>query len=178
MAEITTIARPYAQAVFELAQAQGDFAGWSETVQLLATIAVDPQAAELLDSPRTTGDQKSSLLLEVAGDKINAGGKNLIKVLAANHRLDAMAEIARLFEIMRNDAEGAIEAELITAMPVSEQQQREVAAALKARLGRDIHLECKVNPALLGGAVIRAGDLVIDGSAKGKLEQLANALIH
>jgi F-type H+-transporting ATPase subunit delta len=178
MAEITTIARPYAQAVFELAKAGNDFAGWSDALRLLALIATDPEAARWLASPRVAADQKAALLVDVAGDRLVPAGKNLVKVLARNQRLPALAEIARLYEALRNEAEGVVEAEMISAQPVTEEQQARVAAALKARLGREIHLACRTDASLLGGAVIRAGDLVIDGSARGKLGRLAGALIH
>lgn len=178
MAEITTIARPYAQAVFELAKAENDYAGWSDAVQLLALIATDPEAAEWLASPRVGADQKASLLIDVAGERIKPAARNLVKVLAHNQRLTALAEIARLYEVLRNDAEGVVEAELISAQPATEEQQARVTAALKARLGREVHLSCSTDATLLGGAVIRAGDLVIDGSARGKLGRLAGALTH
>ncbi len=178
MAEITTIARPYAQAVFELARAESNYAGWSDTVQLLAAIAIDPQATAVLASPRVSADQKAGLLIDVAGDKLAAAAKNLIRVLAENQRLTALPEIARLYEELRNDAEGVVEAELITAKPATEDQKAKVTAALKTRLGRDVHLACKTDATLLGGAIIRAGDLVIDGSARGKLGHLASVLVH
>ncbi|MCA1804493.1 MAG: F0F1 ATP synthase subunit delta [Xanthomonadaceae bacterium] len=178
MAEITTIARPYAQAVFELAKAENDFAGWSDSVRLLAMIATDPEAAEWLASPRVGADQKAALLIDVGGDRLTPAAVNLVKVLAHNQRLPALAEIAQLYEALRNDAEGVVEAELISAQPASEEQQTRVTAALKARLGREVRLSCRTDAALLGGAVIRAGDLVIDGSARGKLGRLAGALTH
>jgi F-type H+-transporting ATPase subunit delta len=178
MAEITTIARPYAQAVFELAKAESDYVGWSGAVQLLAQIAIDPEAAAWLASPRVAADQKAALLIDVGGDRLTPAAKNLVKVLARNQRLPALAEIARLYEELRNDAEGVVEAELISAQPATEEQKAKVTAALKARLGREVHLACKTDESLLGGAVIRAGDLVIDGSARGKLGRLASALTH
>lgn len=178
MAEITTIARPYAQAVFQLAKTEGNFAGWSDAVQMLAAIAVDPQAAAVLASPTIDADQKAQLLTEVAGDKLNDPAKNFVRVLAANDRLSALVEIAALYEVMRNEAEGAVDAELVTAMPATEEQKTQVVAALKTRLGREIHLQCKTDESLLGGAIIRAGDLVIDGTARGKLGRLATALVQ
>jgi F-type H+-transporting ATPase subunit delta len=178
MAEITTIARPYAQAVFELAKAEKNFAGWSDAVQLLAIIATDPEAAEWLASPRVAATQKAALLIDVAGERLSPAGKNLVQVLAHNQRLPALAEIARLYEALRNDAEGVVEAVMISAQPATEEQKAKVTAALKARLGREVHLACKIDESLLGGAIIRAGDLVIDGSARGKLGRLAGALIH
>ena len=178
MAEITTIARPYAQAVFELAKAENDYAGWSDAVRLLALIATDPEAAGWLASPRVSAEQKASLLIDVAGERIKPAARNLVKVLAHNQRLPALAEIARLYDALRNDAEGVVEAELISAQPATEEQQARVTAALKTRLGREVHLTCRTDASLLGGAVIRAGDLVIDGSARGKLGRLAGALTH
>ncbi len=178
MAEITTIARPYAQAVFQLAKAEQSFTGWSDTLHLLAAIATDPQAAAVLSSPRINADQKAGLLIDVAGDKLNDAAKNFVRVLASNQRLSALTEISQLYEALRNREESVVEAELISAKPATEDQKSKVIAALKTRLGRDIHLACKTDESLLGGAIIRAGDLVIDGSARGKLGRLASALVH
>jgi F-type H+-transporting ATPase subunit delta len=176
MAELTTIARPYGQALFELARNENALADWSETLALLAAVAQEPQAAELLESPQLTSERKADLLLSIVGDRLNEEGKNFVRLLAENQRMEVLPEILVLFEELRNEAEGAVDAELLTARPATEEQKTRVAEALKRRLGREIHLECKTDESLLGGAIIRAGDLVIDGSAQGKLSQLANAL--
>jgi len=178
MAEAITVARPYAQAAFMYASDQQAYKDWSDMLSLLAAIADDTAMHELIDSPHLTETQLADLFIQVAGDNINAGGANFVRVLATNRRLKLLPEIAALYEIQRRAAEGVVQAELVTAFPASEAQQSEVVASLSKRLGRDIELSCTTDAALLGGAIIRAGDLVIDGSVRGKLERLGSALNH
>jgi F-type H+-transporting ATPase subunit delta len=134
--------------------------------------------ARLIESPELTETQLADLFIGVGGERFNEKCHNFIRVLSEARRLQLLPEIAALFEIQRRTAEQTISAELITAFPASEAQQATVTAALKQRLGRDIELQCTTDAALLGGAVIRAGDLVIDGSVRGKLERLGTALSH
>jgi F-type H+-transporting ATPase subunit delta len=176
MAEAITVARPYAQAAFMVANAQQALKDWSDMLSLLATIADDADMHELIDSPHLTEAQLADLFIQVAGDNINDSGANFIRILAENGRLALLPEIAALYEIQRRAAEGSVQAELVTAFPASEAQQAEVIASLSKRLGRDIELSCTTDHDLLGGAIIRAGDLVIDGSVRGKLERLGAAL--
>ena len=178
MAELTTIARPYAQAVFKLAREAGRLDAWAETLELLATIASDPEMARLIDSPRLTTEELAQLIIDIAGDRLDAQGRNLVRVLAENRRLGLLAEIRRLYQALKTEAEGRVHAELVTARPASEAQKARVLEALKRRFGREVELDCKVDESLVGGAVIRAGDLVIDGSVRGKLARLATALSH
>lgn len=178
MAEFTTIARPYAQAVFRLAQQQQALSGWSDMLQLAAAVAVDPDVRKLLDNPRVTAAQLGDLFVDVCGERLNQDGQNLLRLLAERRRLVVLPEIFGLFEQLKNDAEGAIKAQLITAFPATDAQKATVAAALKRRFGRDVQLEYITDPTLMGGAVVRAGDLVIDGSVRGKLTRLGTALSH
>jgi len=178
MAEAITVARPYAQAAFLFANAHHTLKDWSEMLSLLAAIAGDASMSEVIDSPHLTEAQLADLIIQVAGDRINEKCANFIRVLAANGRLNLLPEIAALFEIQRRNAEGTVQAELVTAFPASESQQSEVIASLRKRLGREIELSCSTDAGLLGGAIIRAGDLVIDGSVRGKLDRLGSALNH
>ena len=178
MAEVITVARPYAQAAFLFANAQHTLKDWSEMLSLLAAITADAMMSEVIDSPFLTESQLADLIIEVAGDHINEQGANFIRVLAANGRLRLLPEIAALYEIKRRDAEGTVQAEMVTAYPASESQQAEIIASLRKRLGREIELSCSTDAGLLGGAIIRAGDLVIDGSVRGKLQRLGTALNH
>jgi F-type H+-transporting ATPase subunit delta len=178
MAESTTVARPYAQAVFQLARDTQSLDAWSDTLALAAAVAADAEMQPLLDSPRLTETQLGELFAGICGDGLSEQGRNFIRLLAENRRLDVLPEIARLYEALRNEAEGAIQARLITALPATEEQKAVLIKALKQRLGRDIQLESSVDPSLLGGAIIRAGDLVIDGSVQGKLTRLASVLSH
>ena len=178
MAEILTIARPYAQAAFQFADAHQALKEWSGMLELLAVVAADPEMTALIENPRMTETQLAELFISIGADRLDDNCHNFIRLLAENRRLKLLPEIATLFEIQRREAEQSIRAELITAFPVTEAQQATVTAALKQRLGRDIELECKTDASLLGGAIIRAGDLVIDGSVRGKLERLGNSLSH
>ncbi len=178
MAETTTIARPYAQAAFELAHAENALPVWSEMLNLVAAVAHDSQLAGLLGSPRIARNQLADLFIAVCGTHLNAQGQNFIRLLADNRRLNVTTEIAALFHVMRAANEGVLEASMISAQPVSDAQCLQITAALKARLNREITLSVSTDASLLGGAIIRAGDLVIDGSARGKLAKLAVALNH
>jgi len=178
MAETTTIARPYAQAIFSLATEQGDLAGWSEMLAFAAAVAGDAEMAALIDSPTLGRDEVARIFIEVCGERLNDSGRNLIQVLAENDRLPLFPEIAALYALARAEAERTIEAEVITATPISDAQKEKLAAALQRRLGRNVTLDCRVDKRMMGGAVIRAGDLVIDGSVTGKLQQLRSALMH
>jgi len=178
MAEILTIARPYAQAAFLFADSHQALKEWSDMLEFLAVVSADPEMNALIENPRMTETQLAELFIGIGADRLDDNCHNFIRLLAENRRLKLLPEIAALFEIQRRDAEQSIRAELITAFPATEAQRAAVTAALKQRLGRDIELECKTDAALLGGAIIRAGDLVIDGSVRGKLERLGNSLSH
>ena len=178
MAEFTTIARPYAQAAFKLAQQKQALPAWSEMLGLAAVIAADASMRKLLDNPRVTPAQLAELFIDVCGDRLNDDGRNLIRLLAERRRLAVLPEIYGLYEQFKNESEGAIKAQLITAFPATDAQKQTIAAALKQRFGRDVQLEYVTDPTLMGGAVVRAGDLVIDGSVRGKLTRLGTALNH
>lgn len=178
MAENTTVARPYAQAAFELARGKGALRAWSEGLQLAAAVVADARVKKLIANPRVRPEQIQGLILGVCATHLASEGQNLIKVLIQNRRLALLPEIAALYESYRAEAERTLAAEVISAFPVSDEQQAKIAQALKKRLGRDISLVCKVDDTLLGGVIIRAGDLVIDGSVTGQLGKLAGALAH
>lgn len=176
MSELTTLARPYAKAVFEVAEAAGDMARWSDQLGFMAAVAHDPAMRAYLDSPRLTRDAVAQSFISVCEGRIDDQGKNLIRLLADNGRLTLLPEIAALYEVLRAGAEGKVEARVISAQPVSEAQKAGIIAALGRRLGREVELICEIDENLIGGAVIRAGDLVIDGSLRGRLEKMAASL--
>jgi F-type H+-transporting ATPase subunit delta len=176
MTERTTLARPYAEAVFRLASERKTLKVWSEMLQLAAAVAADPQVAALTDNPRVARERFVDFFLDICAKKLDQDAANFIRLLSENHRLALLPEIAALYELLRAQAEGRVEAEVISASAVSATQLDEIAAALKKRLGRDIDLSTRIDPALIGGVVIRAGDLVIDGSVQGKLRALATHL--
>jgi F-type H+-transporting ATPase subunit delta len=178
MAEKLTIARPYAQAAFLFAKDSQALGAWSEMLELLAVLAADPSMAGLIDSPRLTEMQRANLFIDIGGEHLDDKGRNFIRLLAENRRLALLPEIAALYEVQRREAEKTVRAELVSAFPVSDTHKAAVTEALKKRLGREIELDCSTDSALLGGAIIRAGDLVIDGSVRGKLERLGGTLNH
>jgi F-type H+-transporting ATPase subunit delta len=178
MSENNTIARPYAQAIFELAREHNGYTTWSDALGFLSAVASDHQMKAVLDSPRLTEQMLTDLFLEICGDQVDEAGKNFVRLLAENRRLAVLPEIAELYEEMRRVGEGVVRGQVISAYPVSEQQQQQIAAALRARLGREVELEWATDESLIGGAIVRAGDLVIDGSVQGKLNRLANVLSH
>jgi F-type H+-transporting ATPase subunit delta len=125
-----------------------------------------------------TAAQRADLFIKVGGERLNEKCANFLRVLAGNRRLQLLPEISAMFEILRRDAESTIEAQMVSAFPATEEQKARVVESLRRRLNREVELSCAVDRSLLGGAIIRAGDLVIDGSVRGKLERLGNALMH
>ncbi len=176
MAQLSNIARPYAQAVFEIAQESADFDAWSQNLQLVSEIVSNPNMSAVIEDPRIGRSATLDLVLEIGGEALSEQTRNLIRVLAHYRRLAAVPAIAHQYESLRAQAEGIIEAELESAYPMSQEQEDVVADALQSRLGRKIRLKSKVNEDLIGGAVIKAGDWVIDGSVRARLDKLASAL--
>lgn len=174
--ERATLARPYAEAVFRLARERNALAHWSEMLKLAAAVAGDPQMNRLIDNPRVPRERFVEFFLDVCGKKMDKDGANFIRLLAENRRIQLLPEIAALYEQLRAAAEARVEAEVVSAAAVSPEQLKTIAAALKRRLGRDVRLATRLDPSLIGGIVIRAGDLVIDGSVRGKLGALATHL--
>src|SRR3954470_2367388 len=171
MAERITTARPYAKAVFALARKANTLAATSTGLQRAATVIVDPQVRDLLGNPRVTSAQLADLVNGIAG--LDDDGRNFVSLLAQNHRLGFLPEIAALFEQMKAEVENAVDVEVVAATHLTPDQESRYAAALQKRLGRQVRLHTKVDGSLIGGAVLKAGDLVIDGSIKGRLERLA-----
>ena len=176
MAELSNIARPYARAVFELAKDGADYSVWSEQLDMLAAVAVDPNVVGLFNNPRVSRHELALVFTDVCGDRLDENVKNLVRLLAQNRRLHALPAIAEQYEHLRAEAEQTVQAELESALPVSDTQQQRIVEALSQRMGRRVELTVKTNEELLGGAVVRAGDLVIDGSIRARLEKLATAI--
>ena len=184
MADNNTIARPYAQAVFELANDAGDLGLWSESLDIAGQFLADKGLVEYLGNPEFNNDQRLEFLaglFEKAQAKVLAGGNdrgtNFMKLLLENRRVAVLPEIAEHFETLKAKVENSVDATVTSATKLSSKQIDEIAAALKARLGRDVKIETEIDENLIGGAVIRAGHVVIDGSLRARLEGLATALI-
>ena len=176
MSELSSLARPYAKAIFELARDAGEYAQWSDQLELLAAIASDESMAELISSPTVSEQQLTEVVLGVAKDQLSEQGQNLARLLVHNGRLSALTDIQEQFQEMRDEAEQVIEARLITASEVDDTQKQSIEAALSKRLGKQIKLEAEVDETLIGGAVVRAGDWVVDGSVKAQLQDLVHAI--
>jgi len=186
VADNNTIARPYARAVFELANEKGDLAIWSGALIVAKDLLADGQVVSFLSRPALTDDQKLGFLTElfatVGGETSllaggNQQGENFLKLLLEYGRVAVLPEISDHFEIFKADIENTVDVTVTSAAPMSAAQQDAVTAALSERLGRSVRLETEIDETLIGGAVIRAGDVVIDGSLRSRLEGLANALI-
>jgi F-type H+-transporting ATPase subunit delta len=174
--EKTTIARPYAEAMFARARDTDKLDLWSEMLAFLDAVVRDPGMAGIIDNPRVGRDRLADLLLDIAGGRLSDEGENLVRVLVANRRVQVLPEIALLFEDLKNAAEGALDVHIVSAYAVNAAQKSQLADALRSRLGKEVRITTEKDPSLIGGAVIRAGDLVIDGSVKGRIRQLATEL--
>ena len=174
MAELSTLARPYAEAVFRLAREKNALSEWADRLAALATIASDPRMRAVIADPNTSAARAAELIASVMD--VGDAGKNLLAVLAGNDRLMLLPEIASQYEVLKAEAEGKLEATIVSAQGMSEAQKAELLAALKARFGRDVEATVEIDESLIGGAVITVGDQVIDGSVKGRLQKMAAAL--
>ena len=182
MLENSTIARPYATAVFELARDAGQVEAWSATLELLSALVSDKTMRELIANPKVSRQQLQELVFDVCGDKLDGPGhnlgRNLVKTLVQAERLQYSPYIRDLYEQMRAQAEGKIEVELVTAYPLEPAQQDEIARIMAERLGKRVNVKTAVDAVLIGGAVIRAGDSIIDASLRGRLNEMHNELIR
>ena len=176
MAEKSTIARPYAKALFELALGQKKLDVWSEVLARAATVVRDERVRTLLTSPHVTTDELADLVISVVGGNLDDDGRNSIRVLAQNRRLGFLPEIAAIYEKLKAEEENTVDVTVTSAVALDAALQKKFAAALKERLQHDVRLQCETDPSLLGGAVLRADDLVIDGSLRGRLERLSAEL--
>ena len=176
MSEALTTARPYAQAAFEEAQKLSDMKGWSEVLLALAEAVNYPEIRNVISNPRVAKAQQGGLLGDMLGGKLKVQQMNFINVLAENQRLLLLPEIASIFEVLKSDAEKSVNVVVDSAFELSAAQQDKIVSSLKKRMGREIKLTCNINKELLGGVVIRAGDKVIDGSARTRLSEMATAL--
>ena len=176
MAELTTLARPYAKAAFEYAIEAKQLAEWSEMLGFAAQVVNDESMQQLLTSPHFTKEDQTAAMLKVVEDKFDAKGVNFIKLLAQNKRLLALPEIEVLFNYLRSEFEKIIEAQVTSASELNEQQITQLKEKLSAKLGRKVEISVDLNADLLGGLIIQAEDLVIDGSVRGQLAKLSDTL--
>jgi F-type H+-transporting ATPase subunit delta len=176
MSELSTLARPYAEAVFRMAQGENDLAGWSSRIATLAAIVSDVQAARLIADPTVSTARVAGLIIDVAGAELGERGGNFVKVLAENNRLSVLPEISVQFETLKANAEGILEATITSAQALTQAQLDDLVGGLQLRFSRAVTVHVAVDPELIGGAVIAIGDQVIDGSVKGRLQRMSFAL--
>ena len=176
MADKITIARPYAKAAFEPAEQSKRLKDWSASLQTGAAVISDERVDNLLGNPHVLPEQLAQLIIEIAGTQLHADGQNFVRTLAENHRLAYLPEISALFDTMKDEAEGVVDVTVTSAAPLDDGERQTLQSALTRRLKRDVRMHCSVDPALIGGAVLQAGDLVIDGSIRARLENMAREL--
>ncbi|HEX2492270.1 MAG TPA: F0F1 ATP synthase subunit delta [Steroidobacter sp.] len=178
MAEKATIARPYAKAAFESARAHDSFERWSHLLAVGSAAVADERVSKLLTNPRVKAADLIGLIADAAGGAVDQHVRNFLATLADNRRLGLLPEIAAIFERLRAEVENVADVQVISAVQLEEAQRKRLASALEKRLNRAVRLHCEVDPSLIGGAVVRSGDFVIDGSLKASLERLASAMVQ
>jgi F-type H+-transporting ATPase subunit delta len=175
MAEIATIARPYAEAVFKVADGEGKLAAWADVLDRLAAVAANPAIRELLGDPNVTSDQLYGVIAGAAGD-LPGEAQNLVRVLIENGRVGVLPEVRDLFVALKHEREGVVDAEIASAFPLDDAQLAALVNDLEARFKRKVQPQVAVDQDLIGGVKVAVGDEVIDGSVRGKLAAMAAAL--
>lgn len=175
MSELVTVARPYAKAAFDFAVENQTVERWQQMLAFMALVTRNQQMTELL-SGAVAPETLSNTFIAVCGDEIDAYGQNFIRVMAENGRLLALPAVLKQFIELRAALESTVEVEVLCANALSDEQQAKIAAAMEKRLSRKVKLNCKIDKSVLAGVIIRAGDMVIDGSVRGRLERLADVL--
>ncbi|WP_313173333.1 F0F1 ATP synthase subunit delta [Stenotrophomonas sp.] len=175
MSQALTLARPYARAAFAIAREEGKFAPWSDALAFSARVAADPRVSALLSNPQLSRGDAVALLTPDATSETYG---RFLALLAEGRRLQQLPEISGLFEQLRAEAEHVVKATVTSAAELSGEELDKIKAALRKRFGREVEVSTAVDASLIGGAVIDAGDVVIDGSLKGKLSRLQTALAH
>jgi F-type H+-transporting ATPase subunit delta len=176
MSSLTTLARPYAKAAFDLARDADDLAGWDEMLKLASAMISEEAVARLLDSPHVSGADAVSTIVDAAGEAFDGRFSGFLGVLAGNDRLSLLPQISTLFGRLREEAEKRLRVRVISAVPLEEEQSRRLREALARRFELEIELDNEIDSSVIGGAVVYAGDEVIDGSLRGRLDRLSNRL--
>jgi len=176
MSSLTTLARPYAKAAFELANGDNNLAGWDEMLAVAAMVTTEQSMAAWLTSPHSTAGKAVEIVVEALGGDVDPRFQGYLGVLAHNNRLSLCAEISRMFEQLRQQAEKRLQVRVVSAVALQESESERLQAALAKRFDREISLKNEIDTEVLGGAIIYAGDQVIDGSLLGRLNRLEASL--
>jgi F-type H+-transporting ATPase subunit delta len=176
MAELATLARPYANALFDVAKSEKALEQWSRMLAYLAAVAEADKVRQLLDSPELADEVKAQRLIDLCGEELSDRAKNTVRLLARNKRLGLIGEIREQFEVRKAEEEKILEVEVISAYELTAEQSDKLREALRRKFDREVNLTGRVDSSVLGGAIIRAGDTVIDGSIRGRLDKLAETL--
>jgi len=176
MAELITLARPYAKAAFTHARESGTLEAWARALATAAAVSADERAAQLLGSPSWTAAQKADALISVCGDDLPADARNFIRILAENRRLPLLAQVHALFLALKTQQEKAVDLHLTSAYEIEPGQAERLARAMGEKLQRQVRVDTTVDASLIGGVIIRTEDLVIDGSVRGRLAKLSEAM--
>ena len=175
MSELTTIARPYAKAAFDFAVEKDALDQWAQMLSFATEVVNNEQMAELLTSS-LAADKLTDIFLAICDEQFDEFGQNLIKVMAENGRLSAIPDVCAQFLVLQQEHEKKMDVEVISATELSKEQEANISSKLEQRLGRKVKLNCSVDETLLGGVVIRAGDLIIDNSTRGQLNRLSDVV--
>jgi F-type H+-transporting ATPase subunit delta len=176
MSSLTTLARPYAKAAFELAQGEQSLPHWDEMLGLASAITTEKSMAGLLESPHVINAQAVKIIVETAGESFNSQFRDYLSVLAENGRLSLLPEVTVIYRRLREEAEKRMRVTVVSALPLDEDQAGRMREALARRFDCDIELESEIDTKIIGGAVVYAGDQVIDGSLRGRVQKLSNSL--
>ncbi|QBR49805.1 F0F1 ATP synthase subunit delta [Erwinia sp. QL-Z3] len=175
MSEFTTVARPYAKAAFDFAVEHQSVDRWQQMLAFATEVASNEQVAELL-SGAVAPEALSAQFIAICGDQLDEAGQNLVKVMAENKRLPALPDVLAQFIQLRAEHDATADVEVISSTTLSYEQLTKISAAMEKRLSRKVKLNCKIDKSVLAGVIIRAGDMVIDGSVRGRLERLTDVL--
>lgn len=175
MSEFVTVARPYAKAAFDFAVEHQSVDRWQSMLAFAAEVSQNAQMAEIISgalAPETLAES----FIAICGDQMDVHGQNLIRVMAQNGRLEALPDVLEQFIALRAAEESTAEVEVTSASELNDAQLQKISAAMEKRLSRKVKLNCKIDKSVMAGVIIRSGDMVIDGSVRGRLERLTDVL--
>lgn len=178
MAELTTLARPYAKAAFEYADGANTLESWSKTLSELALVVNDSKVSTLLSNPLNTTDENTQILIGLMGEDLDARLQNFVRNLSVNKRLPLLGAISELFDLMKANREQTLDVKIQAAYELTDAQKAKLSEVLSSNLKRQVALEVETDTSLIGGVLIHAGDTLIDGSVKGRLAKLTEAITH